>query len=307
MYTPTGDEVRYYYKTDSDDMRSVLSYFHVNKFIILETLHILLSGTHSDFHDVSKYPDKTIIFNDLVTELKNNGHRDALTIVTHFLHAYFEVYFQKQQTNLNNDINNEFFQDYVVKFILLTTAMVTLTKSAHCSPKVRDFKVSQSNLCTKPPDYNLQQQQIAAKRRETAKKNKEAAAAALAKQKEMEKETSEKQKQSRAERAAARKVAPYTKGGSTKIILYLVKIEKIRELNKKLRKNKTKNKNKIEKNNKLIDELKSKIKKQKEKEKLKKQKEKKLEKQKLKKQKEKEKLKKQKEKEKKKGKSKKKK
>lgn len=85
-------------------------------------------------------------------------------------------------------------------------------------------------------------------------------------------------------------------GGSTKIVLYLVKIEKIRELNKKLRKNKTKNKSKIEKNNKLIDELKSKIKKQKEKEKLKKQKEKKLEKEKLKKQKEKQKLKKQKEK-----------
>ena len=169
-------------------MRSVLSYFHVNKFKILETLHILLSGTHSDFHDVSKYPDKTIIFNDLVTELKNNGHHDALTIVTHFLHAYLEVYFQKQETNLNNDINNEFFQHYVVKFILLTTAMVTLTKSAHCSPKVRDFKVSQSNLCTKPPDYNLQQQQIAAKRRETAKKNKEETLPlVLAKQKEMEK------------------------------------------------------------------------------------------------------------------------
>jgi len=63
-------------------------------------------------------------------------------------------------------------------------------------------------------------------------------------------------------------------GGSTKSVLYLVKIEKLRELNKKLRKNKTKNKNKIEKNNKQIDELKIKIKKEKAmaKEKLKKEK-----------------------------------
>ena len=85
-------------------------------------------------------------------------------------------------------------------------------------------------------------------------------------------------------------------GGSTKVLLYLTKIEKLRELNKKLRKNKTKNKNKIEKNNKQIDELKIKIKKEKAKEKLKKQKEKKLEKEKLKKEKklEKEKLKKEK-------------
>ena len=67
---------------------------------------------------------------------------------------------------------------------------------------------------------------------------------------------------------------PHSYGGSTKIILYLVKIKKLRELNKKLRKNKTKNKNKIEKNKKRIDELKNKIKKQKKKEKVKKQKEK---------------------------------
>ena len=63
-------------------------------------------------------------------------------------------------------------------------------------------------------------------------------------------------------------------GGSTKVVLYLIKIEKLRELNKKLRKNKTKNKNKIQKNNKQIDELKIKIKKEKAnvKEKLKKEK-----------------------------------
>lgn len=63
-------------------------------------------------------------------------------------------------------------------------------------------------------------------------------------------------------------------GGSTKLVIYLVKIEKLRELNKKLRKNKTKNKNKIEKNNKRIDEFKEKLKKEKAKakEKLKKEK-----------------------------------
>ena len=52
-------------------------------------------------------------------------------------------------------------------------------------------------------------------------------------------------------------------GDSTKVVLYLIKIEKLRELNKKLRKNKTKNKNKIEKNNKRIDEFKKKLKKEK--------------------------------------------
>ena len=52
-------------------------------------------------------------------------------------------------------------------------------------------------------------------------------------------------------------------GGSTKIVFYSVKIEKLRELNKKLIKNKTKNKNKIEKNNEEINELKIKIKKEK--------------------------------------------
>tara|TARA_B110001450_G_scaffold119431_1_gene112589 strand:+ start:117 stop:1091 length:975 start_codon:yes stop_codon:yes gene_type:complete len=62
------------------------------------------------------------------------------------------------------------------------------------------------------------------------------------------------------------------RGGSTKVVLYLIKIEKLRELNKKLRKNKTKYKNKIQKNNKQIDELKIKIKKEKIKEKLKKEK-----------------------------------
>jgi hypothetical protein len=81
-------------------------------------------------------------------------------------------------------------------------------------------------------------------------------------------------------------------GGSTKVLLYLAKIEKLRELNKKLRKNKTKNKNKIEKNNKEIDELKIKIKK--EKEKIKKEKQKEKEKIKKEKQKEKEKQKKEK-------------
>ena len=80
-------------------------------------------------------------------------------------------------------------------------------------------------------------------------------------------------------------------GGSTKVLLYLAKIEKLRELNKKLRKNKTKNKNKIEKNNKEIDELKIKIKKEKEKEKIKKEKQK--EKEKIKKEKQKETVKKQ--------------
>jgi|TARA_B110000114_G_scaffold178247_1_gene211029 hypothetical protein len=88
-------------------------------------------------------------------------------------------------------------------------------------------------------------------------------------------------------------------GGSTKVVVYSDKIKKLTELNKKLRKNKIKNKNKIEKNNKQINELKDKIKKekQKEKEKIKKEKEKEKEKIKKEKQKEKEKIKKEKQKE----------
>ena len=86
--------------------------------------------------------------------------------------------------------------------------------------------------------------------------------------------------------------AGVTYDGSTKSVLYLAKIEKLKELNKKLRKNKTKNKNKIEKNNKEIDELKIKIKKEKEKTKQKA----KEEKEKAKEEKEKEKLKKEKQK-----------
>ena len=63
-------------------------------------------------------------------------------------------------------------------------------------------------------------------------------------------------------------------GGSNKLVNYSGKIQKLRELNKKLRKNKTKNKTKIQKNNKKIDELKIKIKKEKEKAKAKLKKEK---------------------------------
>ena len=70
-----------------------------------------------------------------------------------------------------------------------------------------------------------------------------------------------------------------------KYLYYIEKITKIKELNKELKKNKAKNINKIKKNNKFNDELKIKIKKQKEKEKEKLKKEKLKEKEKLKKEK----------------------
>ena len=63
-------------------------------------------------------------------------------------------------------------------------------------------------------------------------------------------------------------------GGSTKTVMYLVKIDKLKQKNKLLKKDKIKNKNKIEKNNKLIDQLKAKIKKEKAKAKAKAKKEK---------------------------------
>ena len=346
MYTPTGNEARYYYKTDSEDMRIILKNFNTNKWKILDNLHQLIHAEYTDFSDSSKYPDKTFILQELVQVLLQKGYQTAALIVTYFLHAYSQVYFNKQFTNLSDSLNNDFFQDYVVKFTLLTTMMVTFQKSPPCSQDP-----TASNKCQLLPS---KKNVIVAKRKATAQKNKETAEEALRKQKENEQNKKEMDIKNRQERARKRdtiataraatradaKEAEKTEGsselgakrgttakeiakeknrhdpivgGSTKIVVYLVKIEKIRELNKKLRKNKTKNKSKIEKNNKLIDELNVKIKKQKQKEKLKKQKEKKLEKEKLKKQKEKEKLKKQKEKlkkqkekEKKKGKSKKK-
>ena len=82
-------------------------------------------------------------------------------------------------------------------------------------------------------------------------------------------------------------------GGSTKVVVYYDKIKKLTELNKKLRKNKIKNKNKIEKNNKQINELKDKIKKEKQKEKEKIKKKRQKEKEKIKKEKQKETIKKQ--------------
>ena len=63
-------------------------------------------------------------------------------------------------------------------------------------------------------------------------------------------------------------------GGSTKTVMYLVKIDKLKQKNKLLKKDKIKNKNKIEKNNKLINELKAKAKKEKAKAKAKAKKEK---------------------------------
>ena len=65
-----------------------------------------------------------------------------------------------------------------------------------------------------------------------------------------------------------------TWGGSTKTVMYLVKIDKLKQKNKLLKKDKIKNKNKIEKNNKLINELKAKAKKEKAKAKAKAKKEK---------------------------------
>ena len=66
----------------------------------------------------------------------------------------------------------------------------------------------------------------------------------------------------------------YANGGSTKSVMYLVKIDKLKQKNKLLKKDKIKNKNKIEKNNKLIQELKAKAKKEKAKAKAKAKKEK---------------------------------
>tara|TARA_Y100000389_G_scaffold194532_1_gene224679 strand:- start:222 stop:1811 length:1590 start_codon:yes stop_codon:yes gene_type:complete len=303
MYTPIGDEPQYYYKTNSLDMKIILSKFNSSKIYILNELNKLLGP------NTKKQESMVDKLNTLLDILKfkdanDSNNVNAVFIVTCFLQAYSEAYFGKQETNLDNTINNEFFQHYVVKFTLLTTMMVTLMKTS--------VKCTNLNCIQKPPLINEQKQisstseeakrksKILNKRKATAEANRIAARDAEHEHKMQAITQKELQKSSRDSRANMRS-KPYpdvkpssSRGGSTKIVVYLVKIEKIKELNKKLKKNKTKNKNKIEKNNKQIDELKIKIKKQKEKEKLKKQKEKKLEKEKLKKQKEK--LKKQKEK-----------
>ena len=326
MYTPTGVEPSYFYKPDSQDMRDVLSTFNRHKENILTTFFDLL---------VTKGREKNSNVLSTIAELKDifaadQGSLTEASICQNFLEAYANIYQNEVQTILTQDPNNGFFQHYVVKFTLLTTTMVTLQKECaerrgSCMPirrgpavpqKQKRAAITQDNITQKAIAKKQQQEEIEKqellkkeqKQKQVLEDNKRRDARAIARaHKKQEAKTQQtedgdnwgpnRKTLSQLVASEKRRFDP-TMGGSTKIVLYLVKIEKIRELNKKLRKNKTKNKTKIEKNNKLIDELKVKIKKQKEKEKLKKQKEKKLEKEKLKKQKEKEKLKKQKEKEK---------
>ena len=294
MYTAPGAEPEYYYKSDSVDMAEILLLFHNNKSAILNILASKLSQAQAQAQAQGQPINPIDILNDMMTE--QSGRPEIYMIISTMLETYSNVYYGKQTTNLSNDLNNEFFQHYQVKFTLFTTMVVSLIKDklrkkctpATCKPPSAD---KQKDICNKD---NVKKD-INKKRQETRELNKQKSLNASKAQEIDLRRQREVQALNRSERAERRRTGG---GGSTKIVLYLVKIEKIRELNKKLRKNKTKNKSKIEKNNKLIDELKLKIKKQKEKEKLKKQKDKKLEKEKLKKQKEKEKLKKQKEKEK---------
>ena len=282
MYTDPGAEPEYYYKSDSVDMQEVLILFKTHKSTILNMLA----------SELSKAQGQGINLIDILTKMANeqSGVQSPIyIIISSMLDAYSNVYYGKQTTNLSDDLNNEFFQHYQVKFTLFTTMVVTFVKDKlkgctfNCDKPSVD---KQKDICNKQGDINK-------KRQDTRKLNKQRALDAAKAQEADLKSMRVVQLINRRDRAARRDASKIPRsGGSTKIVLYLVKIEKLRELNKKLRKNKTKNKSKIEKNNKLIDELKVKIKKQKEKEKLKKQKEKKLEKQKLKK--EKDKLKKQK-------------
>lgn len=285
MYTDPGAEPEYYYKSDSVDMQEVLILFKTHKSTILNLLA----------SELSKAQGQGINPIDILTNMAKDqsGVQPIYIIISSMLDAYSNVYYGKQTTNLSDDLNNEFFQHYQVKFTLFTTMVVTFIKDKlkkkctfdKCGQPRAD---KQKDICNKADLKH----DINEKRKDTRKINKQRSLdAAKAQEVDLQRQRVV-QIINRGDRAARRNTTRVHSGGSTKIVSYLVKIEKIRELNKKLRKNKTKNKSKIEKNNKLIDELKVKIKKQKEKEKLKKQKEKKLEKQKLKK--EKDKLKKQK-------------
>ena len=92
------------------------------------------------------------------------------------------------------------------------------------------------------------------KRKKTIQQNKTASKEAILLAEQESKKRKQMENTERDYRAMKRRFD--IMGGSTKLVIYLVKIEKIKKLNKKLRKNKNKNKSKIEKNNKLIDELK---------------------------------------------------
>jgi len=283
MYTSPGAEPEYYYKSDSQDMGEVLRLFNQYKSPILIKLEELLHQLSLEA-GAGPAPGPIDILNDLAQQLNTEGNVGASMIISSMLQAYKQVYYNKQITNLSNGPDNEFFQDYQVKFTMFTTMVVTFvkdglkhfnkekiaSKSSKSVANTKSAKVKQQNKITLQKQTNLKKSAIVEKRRITLAKNKQAAQEALRVQ--------TAQVQARAAAQAANRDARSNKrkreGGSTKVVIYLVKIEKIRELNKKLRKNKNKNKTKIEKNNKLIDELKIKLKKQKEKEKKEKQKKK---------------------------------
>lgn len=274
MYTSPGAEPEYYYKSDSQDMGEVLRLFNEYKSPILIKLEELLHKLSLEA-GAGPTPGPIDIFNNLAQQLNTEGNVEASMIISYMLQAYKQVYYDKQTTDLSDGLDNEFFHHYQVKFIVFITIVVTFIKDGlkHFNKEkivsksianTKSAKLKQQNKITLQKKTNLKKSAtIAGKRRITLEKNKQAAQEALIVQTEQEQARAAAQVADRDARSNKRKSV----GGSTKVVIYLVKIEKIRELNKKLRKNKNKNKTKIEKNNKLIDELKIKLKKQKEKEK----------------------------------------
>ena len=305
MYGHNANE--YYYNNNAKYLKTALENCNICKKLILKELHILYKDEYK-----SSGMCHTVLLYKLLNIIKDNRESNseiAYGIISCFLQTYNDIYFGAQDTNLEPTLDNDFYQHYVLKISQLTTTFLTRyseylkCKNDSCRtlvyPKdclqtddnkekisIRRKIIKDLNEKRKKDVEKEENEKLAKKIEDSARLKEQRDRRATIRGSEKSKADIEPLHSPR-ERSPTERSPIKRLGGSTKIVIYLVKIEKLRELNKKLRKNKTKNKNKIEKNNKQIDELKIKIKKQKQKEKLKKQKLKKIENDKLKKQKEK--------------------
>jgi hypothetical protein len=295
MYGHNANE--YYYNNNAKYLKTALENCNICKNLILKELHILYKDEYK-----SSGMCHTVLLYKLLNIIKDNRESNseiAYGIISCFLQTYNDIYFGAQDTNLEPTLDNDFYQHYVLKISQLTTTFLTrYSEYLKCkNDSCRTLVYPKDCLQT---DDNKEKISIRRKiikdlnekrKKDVEKEEKDKLANEIAyteRQKQLrDRRVDDRRDRNNRDSPRERDSPRKTLGGSTKIVIYLVKIEKLRELNKKLRKNKTKNKNKIEKNNKQIDELKIKIKKQKQKEKLKKQKLKEIEHDKLKKQKEK--------------------
>lgn len=190
-------------------------------------------------------------------------HLEALELINIFFEMYEIFYNNKKKTNFNQDLSNDFVLHYHHNICFGTTYIFNKFNKC-CDDKYKKYvydtlKTSHAQHAQHAQNAQNAQNVSYPERKLQQIQERDERAAKRERKRQREEEEDEVQREREKK-----------KGGSTKLIIYIFKIEKLRELNKKLRKNKTKNKSKIEINNKLINELKIKIKKEKQKEKQKK-------------------------------------